>query len=64
MNSSKLFIISETAGMGLYSSAGSSEHIATIFPIPALYADSIPDIASSTTMQSFGASSIFFAAIW
>ena len=63
LNSLKLLIISLTAGIDLYNSGLSSEQIAIIFPIFAALADSIPEIASSTTIHSFGFKPIFFAAI-
>ena len=47
----------------LYNSGLSSEQIAMIFPIWAALADSMPEIASSTTMQSSVFSPKFFAAI-
>ena len=50
--SSKSFIIEVTQGIDLYNCAGSSEHIAIIFPIPAALADSIPDIASSINKKA------------
>ena len=62
-NSLKLLIIPVTAGIDLYNSGLSSEHIAMILPIPAAFAESIPEIASSTTIHSDGESSRFFAAI-
>ena len=48
----KFLIICETAGIFLYKSVLSIEAMAIIFPIFAALADSIPDIASSTTIQS------------
>ena len=56
-------MISLTQGTDLYNSGLSAEHIATILPMPAALADSIPDNASSTTIQSSGLRFKFFAAI-
>ena len=55
-------MICDTAGIFLYKSSLSIDAIAIIFPIPAFFADSIPDIASSTTMQSSGLRFNFLAA--
>lgn len=60
--SSKFSIIWLTAGIFLYNSLLSIEAIAIIFPIPADFAESIPEIASSTTIHSCGSIPNFFAA--
>lgn len=61
--SSKFFMICETAGIFLYKSSLSIDAMATIFPIPAALADSIPETASSTTIHSSGFRPIFSAAL-